>query len=109
MGMGKATLAVGHSPEGVETLRDDSAEINALLGRGELGIQLDADSGEYSGMHAGVGIAPGRYFKVLRDLAKGNKLASAYVNNMVSVGLSRNEGLGILRLSSKDCENACEQ
>jgi hypothetical protein len=57
----------------------------------------DSNTGELQGGHIGLGIAPGNLFKFLKKIANGNKIAEAYMNNMVSVGGSQN-----VRMSSLD-------
>jgi hypothetical protein len=94
VGLGKATLNLGYDKGGVCDLKDDSIELSALLALGEYGVSFDANTGEWTGMHAGVGLAPGQIFKFIQSLVKGNKFAKAFANNMISAGVSTNVQVG---------------
>jgi RHS repeat-associated protein len=90
IGLGKSTLNLGYDKGSICDLAKGSGEIAALIGIGEGGLSFDPETGDLQGGHIGVGIAPGNFFKFLKKIAKGNKFAEAYLNNMVSVGGSQN-------------------
>lgn len=49
IGMGKATLDLGYSVQGVGSLSDESLEVNALLGRLGAGLSFDPNTGGLEG------------------------------------------------------------
>jgi len=97
VGLGKATLNLGYDKGGICDLANTSGEASALIGAGELGTSFDPVTGNLEGGHVGIGLAPGKVINILKDISKGNAIASAYLNNMISVGGSQNVRVSSLR------------
>lgn len=102
VGLGKATLNLGYDKGSICDLANTSGEPSALIGAGELSASFDPVTGNLEGGHVGIGLAPGKVIKFLKDLAKGNAIASTCLNNMISVAGSQN-----VRVSSLSNQCVC--
>ena len=97
VGLGKATLNLGYDMGSICDLAKESLEVQALFGVGEFGASFDPNEREIQGFHVGLGLAPGNIAKFFKSLFKGNKIAKAYANNMISIGGSANATVGSLK------------
>ena len=100
IGLGKATFNLGYSLIDLCDFAKDSAGLSALLGRFEGGISFDPNTFEFIGLNVGLGLTPGNILSFIQNLVKGNSLARAYVNNMISFRVSTNARFYSIRRGS---------